>query len=143
MNLKATFMGGDGNNDPTLIKTAGPAAEGMLISTSPLPQFLSSAKGFVDQYTKQYGHGPGPYSAYEYDAVGVLAQAIGSAKSTEPGAINTALAGIKDYHGITGTIGFNAKGDRAEVSYIIATVKNGEFTPYQRLSDAGKWEAMK
>ena len=143
LHLKATFMGGDGTQDPTLIKTAGKAAEGMLISTAPLPQFLSGAKGFVDEYTKKYGHGPGPYSAYEYDAVSILAQAIGNAKSTKPGAIDAALAKIKNYPGITGNISFNAKGDRAVAVYIIITVKNGKFAPYQRLTAAGKWVAMK
>ena len=143
LHLKATFMGGDATNDPTLIKTAGQAADGMLISTAPLPQFLSSAKGFVDEYTKQYGHGPGPYSAYEYDAVGIVAQAIDNAKSTKPDAINAALSRVKDYHGITGNISFNAKGDRASAAYIIITVKNGEFVPYERLTEAGKWVAMK
>ena len=43
--LKMTFMGGDGTNDPTLMKTAGPAANDMIITTAPLAQFLSGAHG--------------------------------------------------------------------------------------------------
>lgn len=142
LHLKATFMGGDATNDPTLIKTAGAAADGMLISTAPLPQFLSGARGFVDEYTKEFGHGPGPYSAYEYDAVNVLAQAIDNAKSTEAQAINAALSKIRNYHGITGDISFNSKGDRAVAVYIIITVKGGKFVPYERLTADGKWVSM-
>lgn len=143
LKLKPVFMGGDATNDPTLLKTAGEAADGMFITTAPLPQFLSGAKGFVEDYTKEFGHGPGPYSAYEYDAIGVLANAIERAKSTVPAALNAALAKTRDYQGITGSITFDPKGDRAVAVYIVITVKNNQFVPYMRQNAAGKWMAMK
>jgi branched-chain amino acid transport system substrate-binding protein len=143
LGYKATFMGGDGTNDPTLFKTAGPAAEGMIITTAPLAQFLTSAHGYVDEYTKAYGQGPGPYSVYEYDAVGVVAKAIADAKSTSPAAITAALHKITDYKGVTGSIGFNPKGDRSKAVYVTVIVKSDEFVPYQSLSASGKWMAMK
>jgi len=143
LGYKAAFMGGDANNDPTLFKTAGPAAEGMIITTAPLAQFLSSAHGYVDDYTKAYGQGPGPYSVYEYDAVGVTAKAIADAKSTSPAAITAALHKITDYKGATGAIGFNPKGDRSRAVYVTVIVHGDEFKPYQELSSSGKWMAMK
>jgi ABC-type branched-subunit amino acid transport system substrate-binding protein len=143
LGLKMTLMGGDGTNDPTLMKTAGPAADGMIITTSPLAQFLSGGHGFVDDYTKAYGQGPGPYSVYEYDAVGVTAKAIADAKSTSPAAIIAALHKIKDYPGVTGSIGFNPKGDRSLAVYITIIVRNDQFAAYQRQDAAGKWVAMK
>ena len=142
LHLKFAFIGGDGNNDPTLLKTAGPAADGMFITCAPLPQFLSGAKGFVTDYTQKFGHPPGPYSAYEYDAIGVLAQAIDRAKATTPKALNGALAETKNYPGITGNISFNSHGDRTVAVYIVIKVKNDEFTPYMRLDPAGKWVSM-
>lgn len=143
LKLKPVFMGGDATNDPTLLKTAGEAADGMFITTAPLPQFLSGAKTFVEDYTKEFGHGPGPYSAYEYDAIGVLANAIKRAKSTGPAALNAALAKTRNYQGITGSITFDPKGDRAVAVYIVITVKNDQFVPYMRQNAAGKWVAMK
>jgi branched-chain amino acid transport system substrate-binding protein len=143
LGLKVTFMGGDATNDPTLITTAGPAAEGMIISTAPLPQFLAGAKEYVDSYTKAYGHGPGPYSVYEYDAVGVTARAIADAKSTNPADITAALHKIKDYRGLTGTINFDKKGDRTRAVYITITVKDKAFKPYKQLDASGHWVAMK
>ena len=134
-----TMMGGDANNDPTLIKTAGSAAEGALIDTAPLAQFLSSAKDYVDAYKAAYHTGPGPYSTYEYDAVGVLAQAIKDAGSTDGGKIIDALHAIKTYHGISGDFHFDKKGDRKPVVYIVTTVKNGQFVPYKKLDPSGKW----
>ncbi|WP_341319218.1 branched-chain amino acid ABC transporter substrate-binding protein [Paraburkholderia sp. IMGN_8] len=143
LGLKMTLMGGDATNDPTLMKTAGPAADDMVITTAPLAQFLSAAHGYVDDYTKAYGQAPGPYSVYEYDAVGVTAKAIANAKSTAPAAISAALHKISGYQGVTGTIGFNPKGDRSNAVYIVITVRGGNFTPYQRLDASGHWVAMK
>jgi len=143
LGLKMTIMGGDATNDPTLMKAAGPAADGMIITTSPLAQFLSGAHDYVDQYTKTYGQGPGPYSVYEYDAVGVTAKAIADAKSTKPAAIAAALHKINSYPGLTGTIGFDPKGDRSRAVYITIIVRGDEFEPYQRQDASGKWEMMK
>ena len=133
LGLKFQMMGGDANQDPTLIKTAGTAAEGVLIDTAPLAQFLTSAQGYVQAYKAAHGTDPGPYSAYEYDAVGVIAAAITKAKSTDSKKITQALQNLGDYAGITGTFHFNSKGDREPVSYIIITVKNGAFAAYKKL----------
>ncbi|WP_321923609.1 branched-chain amino acid ABC transporter substrate-binding protein [Paraburkholderia guartelaensis] len=141
--LKMTFMGGDGTNDPTLMKTAGPAADGMIITTAPLAQFLPGAHEYLDQYNKSYGQGPGPYSVYEYDAVGVTAKAIADGKSAKPADISAALHKITNYPGATGTIGFNPKGDRSRAVYITVVVHNDQFEPYQRQDANGKWVAMK
>lgn len=141
--LKMTFMGGDGTNDPTLMKTAGPAADGMIITTAPLAQFLAGAHDYLDQYNKSYGQGPGPYSVYEYDAVDVTAKAIADAKSAKPADISAALHKITNYPGATGTIGFNPKGDRSRAVYITVVVHNDQFEPYQRQDASGKWVAMK
>ncbi|WP_395063495.1 branched-chain amino acid ABC transporter substrate-binding protein [Paraburkholderia silvatlantica] len=141
--LKMTFMGGDGTNDPTLMKTAGPAADGMIITTAPLAQFLAGAHDYLDQYNKTYGQGPGPYSVYEYDAVGVTAKAIADGKSAKPADISAALHKITNYPGATGTIGFNPKGDRSRAVYITVVVHNDQFEPYQRQDASGKWVTMK
>ena len=139
LGLKFTMMGGDANNDPTLIKTAGAAAEGAMMTTAPLAQFLTSAASYVSTYTAKYGTGPGPYSSYEYDAVGVVAQAIKDAGSTTPSKITAALKTI-NYTGITGNFHFDANGDRKPVNYIIIMVKNGQFVAYKEFDNStGQW----
>jgi len=134
--LKFQMMGGDATNDPTLMKTAGAAAEGALVDTAPLAQFLSSAQGYVQAYKTAYGSTPGPYSAYEYDAVGVIAAAIKKAGSTDSKKITAALQNLGDYAGVTGTFHFDAKGDRKPVSYIVITVKNGQFADPKKFDQA-------
>lgn len=140
LGLKFQMMGGDANNDPTLIKTAGAAATGVLVDTAPLAQFLSSAQAYVQDYKSAYGTGPGPYSVYEYDAVGAIAAAIKKAKSTDPKKITQALKDLGDYKGVTGTFHFDSKGDRKPVNYIIVTVQGGKFVAYKKLDQStGQW----
>jgi branched-chain amino acid transport system substrate-binding protein len=135
LGLKFTMMGGDANNDPTLLKTAGTAANGAMMTTAPLAQFLSSASGYVSAYTAKYGTGPGPYSSYEYDAVGVVAQAIKDAGSTTPSKITAALKTIT-YDGITGTFHFDSVGDRQPVNYIVIIVQNDQFAAFKKQDPA-------
>lgn len=133
------MMGGDATNDPTVLKTAGAAANGFMATTSPLAQFLGSAQSYVSDYKAKYNKGPGPYSVYEYDAVSVLAQAIKNAGSTKASAINQALHQLKDYHGLTGVYSFNKNGDRVPAAYITLIVKNQKFTAYKELTKSGQW----
>lgn len=139
LELKSRLIGSDANQSPVLLQTAGPAADGTIITTAPLPQFISGARGFVKAYEKAYRKGAGPYSAYEYDAVGTVAQAIKAAGSTDPKRITAALAGLKNYKGITGDIAFTAKGDRTGINYMTVIVRNDQFAPYKKLNKAGQW----
>ncbi|GLZ29345.1 branched chain amino acid ABC transporter substrate-binding protein [Lentzea sp. NBRC 105346] len=137
LGLKFPLMGGDATTDATVIKTAGSAADGYIATTAPLPKDLPTASSFVTSYKSKTGADPGPFSVYEYDAIKVLAKAIGDAKSTEGAEVTKALHAIKDFAGVTGRIGFDQKGDREGLLYITVTVKNGEFTGYKKLDDAG------
>ncbi|MBE3590812.1 MAG: branched-chain amino acid ABC transporter substrate-binding protein [Firmicutes bacterium] len=138
LGITATFMGGDATQDPTLIATAGDKAEGMIITTAPLPQFLTGAQDFVQSYKSKYGQDPGPYSVYEYDCVKLVADAIQRANSTDPEKIVEALKQTKNYKGLTGDITFNEKGDRTGELYITTIVKDGKFQPYKKYEN-GQW----
>ncbi len=136
--LTAALVGGDATQDPTLIETAGPAAEGFMCTTAPLPAFLPAAVGFVTEYLLRYQKDPGPYSVYEYDAVAALLQGIAKAKSTDPKKVSAALRTVR-LDGLSGEISFDAKGDREKTVYVTAVVKDGAFVPYKHLDPAGNW----
>ena len=139
LGYKFTMLGGDATNDPTVLKTAGAAANGFMLTTAPLAQFLGTASGYVKAYNARFHKAAGPYSVYEYDAVMVLAQAMRNAKSTSPKAIDAALAKIKNYKGLTGKFSFTKQGDRTPAVYITLKVVKGKFTAFQELNTAGKW----
>ena len=129
LGVPGKFMAGDANNDPTFISEAGPASEGVYVTSTPLPQDQSSAKSFIDRYKKRWNQDPGPYSALEYDAVNVVINAIKQSGSTDRAAIIKAITGTKNYQGATGAINFDKKGDRTSVLYITYVIKGGKFVP--------------
>ncbi len=130
LGISGKFLAGDANNDPTFIKEAGSASEGVFVTSTPLPQDQSTAKAFIERYKKRWNQDPGPYSALEYDAVNVVIDAIRRAKSVDRAAIIKAIAATKNYRGATGTISFDKKGDRTSVLYITYVIKDGKFVPY-------------
>ena len=130
LGVSGKFMAGDANNDPTFISEAGPASEGVFVTSTPLPQDQSSAKSFIDRYKKRWNQDPGPYSALEYDAVNVVINAIKQSGSTDRAAVIKAITATKNYQGATGAINFDKKGDRASVLYITYIIKGGKFVPF-------------
>ena len=130
LGVSGKFMAGDANNDPTFISEAGPASEGVYVTSTPLPQDQSTAKAFIDRYKKRWNRDPGPYSALEYDAVNVVINAIKQSGSTDRAAVIKAITATKNYQGATGAINFDKKGDRASVLYITYIIKGGKFVPF-------------
>ena len=130
LGVSGKFMAGDANNDPTFISEAGPASEGVFVTSTPLPQDQSSAKSFIDRYKKRWNQDPGPYSALEYDAVNVVINAIKQSGSTDRAAVIKAITATKNYQGATGAINFDKKGDRTSVLYITYIIKGGKFVPF-------------
>ncbi len=127
LGVPGRFMAGDANNDPQFVKLAGSDAEKALITTVPTPNLVKSARGFVKQYKATYHTDPGAYSTYAYDATNLLVWAINKTHSTSGPTLIKQLHKVKNYHGITGNITLNAKGDRVQLVYIVETVRNGQF----------------
>jgi branched-chain amino acid transport system substrate-binding protein len=138
LGLAVRLVGGDATNEPIVIKTAGSAAEGYIVTTAPLPEFLPGATAFITAYTERFATEPGPFSVYEYDAVKVLANAITQAVSTDPRDVGEALRTIR-FGGITGEVAFDAKGDRETVFHVTAIVRDGKFQPHKKLGASGNW----
>ncbi|MED3563880.1 branched-chain amino acid ABC transporter substrate-binding protein [Bacillus xiapuensis] len=134
LGLNVLFAAGDGNNDTTLMKIAGPASEGVIVSTAPTTEFLDNAGAgnFVSKYKETYSEDAGPFSSYTYDGVNIIAEAIKEAKTQDKKKIIDTIHGLKDFQGVTGTINFDEKGDRKGISYITTQVKDGKFEATQK-----------
>lgn len=119
---------GDGANDKTLIDIAGKqAAEGTFVTTSPTPEFVPSAKSFIDSYTSKFKADPGPYSALSYDGMRLLADAIARANSTDKAAIVKALKETKGFKTFGGDVSFKEDGTLEKSNFIIIQAKDGKF----------------
>ena len=134
----ARVIGGDGLSTLSLVSAVGAAAEGFVVTTAPLPEFLPSAGAFIQTFTERFGRAPGSYSVYEYDAVKALASAIFWAGSTDPKDIVEALRTTR-HQGLTGEIFFDEKGDRQTAVFVTAIVRDGKFQPHKKLDARGNW----
>ncbi len=128
LNVPASFLGGDGLYEPTLIQLATPqAAEGIYLTTlgADIHQ-VPKAKQFVESFEQRYHH-MGSYSSYAYEATRLALEAIHRAGRPERTAVLLAMKGIKEYPGILGVHTFDEKGDTTLRTIGIFTVRDGKF----------------
>ena len=111
LGVDATWIGSASIVTDSAMKLAGLALNG----TYGVPDFTADAsaesKAYAKKYEDVYKRPADLYSSWAYDAVNVLAIAIAAAKSTEPGAIRSAIVAINGYKGVEGTYKFDENGD--------------------------------
>jgi len=123
--VKAKFLGPDGMDSSDLTKIAGKAVVGMHYTSAAGPaSALPKAKAFVEDFKKKFGKNPEPYAAEAYDATHIAILGIEqAAKGGKVGRedVSAAVRKVK-LAGITGDIGFDAKGDRQKAAYFVLSV---------------------
>ena len=131
MNWSVPMIGGDATNNSDLVKIAGEAATGYYFLSPPLPSDIDpeGSKLFLDAYQKAYNASPNSVWAIAAgDAFKVLVEAIKAGNTTSESIANYLRNELKDYAGLSGTINFNAKGDRAGDLYSLYRVdEKGNF----------------
>lgn len=126
LGLKIPIVGTEGMDSPKFLELAGPAAEGVMITTNldrddsrPLVQ------NFLKNYRQAYSIDADMVGASSFDAFKILVAAIEKAGTDKP-AITKALAETKDYNGLTGKISRFIKGEAIKPVQI-QVVKEGKF----------------
>jgi len=124
LGITAHFMGGDGICSGELPKlAAGAMADGQVICAEAGGVEGKQKAGmdkFKADFKKKFGADVQIYAPYVYDAVNVMVAAMVKAGSADPKVYLPVLAKTTDYHGVTGDISFDEKGD----------IKNGALTLY-------------
>jgi branched-chain amino acid transport system substrate-binding protein len=124
----AVRVGGNGFNSASVLASAGAAASGLIVSGSwNINSSNSQSKGFVESYTKAHGVAPDAFAAQGYAAIQVLLAAIKLSQSTDPVAIQAALARIGSVDTLLGRFGFDADHEPT-YSAAVQLVIGGEFT---------------
>ncbi len=102
--LEAQIIGQEGFDSPKFIELAGPAAEGVIITTDlNRDSTLEMTQLFLQRYEEEYGEEADMVGASAFDAVQVLAYAMEQAGSTDAQAIVDAISGLDDFeHVATG-----------------------------------------
>ena len=85
-------------------------------------------KRFVATYKAAYRNIPDDVAALTYDAFGVLRQALVTAGRAEREAVRDALAGIAEYHGVTGSIRYQPGTGDPIKGAVIMQIKDGRLS---------------
>jgi branched-chain amino acid transport system substrate-binding protein len=127
LNITVPIFGGDGWESSSLVPIGGKALEGCYFSTHYSPEDSSPAvQDFVKRFRAQHNETPDAMAALGYDSAMILADAIKRAGSTDGAKVAAALAGTKDFAGITGKITIDANRNASKPA-VILTVKDGQF----------------
>jgi branched-chain amino acid transport system substrate-binding protein len=110
-----------------LVKLGGSSVNGLYTNVSFFAKDTDPrVQAYVTGFQKLYGATPNFHAALAYDAIYILTEAIRRAGSTDKQAIRDALAGIKGFQGLTGTVTFTPNRDAIK-GYKAVQVVNGDF----------------
>jgi len=137
--VNAQIVGVEGYDSPDLIKLAGPAANGVIITTELNRDSDSEAvKRFIAAYEVASGGRPADAVAAEvYDATLIAMDALKRAGSNETDKLVSALKSHSNSEfaeSVTGITGFDSKRNAIRPG-LAQIVKNGEFHFYAKFTD--------
>jgi len=126
LGIKARFAMGDGACDDEIHALSGCAAEGMVCSQAGLPREAASPE-FIAAFREKFGE-IRQYAPFFYDGAMAAIEAMKQADSTDPAKFAPELFKVS-FKGATGTVQFDAKGDRRNAEMTIFVVRGGRITP--------------
>jgi branched-chain amino acid transport system substrate-binding protein len=124
LGVTLTWVGSPTTVTTTALKLAGPALYGSYAVVDFNKDSSAAAKAFAAKYEAAYKSAPDIFASWSYDAVHVLARAIGEAKGLEPEKLRQAILAVKGYAGAEGTYNFDHNGDGLH-GYNIVKNNNG------------------
>jgi len=128
LGITVPFVGGDGIDSPALWEIAGPAAEGTVVATAMDPRAEDpKLQKFMRDFQSRFGKMPDTWAAQGYDAMKLLANGFGAAKSTLPILVSSYLHYLVEWHGVTGSYSFTQRGDIVGKTLFFKVVHNDSF----------------
>jgi len=126
LGIKAVFAFGDGACTDEMSQLAGPAAEGMVCSQAGPPREAASP-AFTKAFNAKFGDIK-QYSPLYYDATNAVIEAMKKADSIDPARFTPEIFNVS-FAGATGTVAFDAKGDRRNAEMTIFRMTDGRIKP--------------
>ncbi|MBC8459443.1 MAG: penicillin-binding protein activator [Deltaproteobacteria bacterium] len=124
--IKTQFIATVAFEDPSIVKNAGEAAEGVIYPFPKAPDESNPAlQNFKTLHKEKYGEAAGVVSDAAYDAASLVIHCIDKGGYNGP-KIQEVMATIKDWQGASGEITFDENGD-VHKPMIMKTVKDGVF----------------
>jgi branched-chain amino acid transport system substrate-binding protein len=131
LGFKGPIVRNGGPATQEIIAVAGPAAEGVVVSSLTDPDNKAVA-GYAQRYQAKYHEKMNGFSPAFYDVTHMLFLALQKAGTvTDSEKVRDQLAGIKDYHGIQGIVNWGGKAKyginhQMESPFFISEVKAGQ-----------------
>jgi branched-chain amino acid transport system substrate-binding protein len=130
--LPILFGGGEGSTEALLGEPE--SRDRIYLATAFVPDAgTDRAAAFVKSFKKQFGEEPDIHAALAYDSARILFTALRKAENLDPGEIRKALAGLKDFPGLTGPLSFDSHG-QAERPVFIVMLEQGKVVKVKRYS---------
>ena len=128
------FMGSDAWGSAELMNLCGDDCIGHFFSTHYAAAGAQGAtREFIDRYQARYGYVPDDVAALTWDATRLVLQALQECGSLSGKlkkdrlALRDAMAGIKSFAGITGSMKFDEQGDPIKCAVVVRINEKGEF----------------
>ncbi|MFW9603601.1 MAG: ABC transporter substrate-binding protein [Trichlorobacter sp.] len=133
--VAAKMFGGDGISSTPFIELGGAAVEGSMAYLGFSPdQAEGKTAAFVDTYRKKVGYLPEMFAAQGYDGLMMLAEAIKRSGSTDPKQFKAALASMKNFPGVSGTISIRANREPLKSPLCLLEVKGGKYVLKKKIA---------
>jgi len=133
LGISAKFMGGDGICSAELVKLGGDAIADNQVYCAEAggvekgSKFEAAKNDFEKRFKAKFNADVQVYAPYVYDSVKLMVAAMVKAGSSDPEKYLPVLAATKDYQGVTGSIGFDNKGDIVNGALTLQTVRGGKL----------------
>lgn len=136
LGLTAQIIGQEGYDSPKFIELAGPAANGVMITTTLDRDSEDKAiQAFLDAYREATGRPADMVGASGYAALRTLAKAVEKAGSLQGDAVRQALDEMEDVDTVVGHVSrWNDNGDPIKTA-TVQIVKDGEFHRYLKVDN--------
>ncbi|MDX6770999.1 MAG: branched-chain amino acid ABC transporter substrate-binding protein [Elusimicrobiota bacterium] len=120
------FLAGDGVKSGDFVASAGPAAEGALLSVAGVPlEDLPSAADFAARYQARHGEPPRTFDHYGYEAARIALAAARKAGRDRRRALDWIRAAR--HESMVGPFIFDSKGDSLKSLVTVLRVERGRF----------------
>lgn len=126
LGIQVPLLGGDGWDSPKLTEIGGKALHGNYFSNHYSSEDQSPAvKEFINRYRQAYNSTPDAMAALGYDAIRIMAEAMKKSPHLKASEIRDALAGTKDFAGVTGKITMDEKRNVTKSAVVLKIDETG------------------
>jgi branched-chain amino acid transport system substrate-binding protein len=140
LGFEGPIVGSDSWGSAELMNLCGDDCKGLFFSTHYAAEGATGAtKIFIDKYNAKYGYVPDDVGALTWDAFNIVKQAIEDCGNitgdlqTDRTCVRDAMAKIKEFPGITGSMTFTEEGDPIKCAVIVKISEEGKFAFYKQV----------